>query len=132
MDEDSAASVQAAVIERLDYLDKLAIYGDRASRAAMATTEIARLTGAWRSLLEQHLPDSHGRCPRCSGWRLWQRRPCRVWRMVHEHLVCEPRGRAPSRLSTFTAKLFSSPQPARRRAAQTRQRGNRRGPTSPV
>jgi hypothetical protein len=110
MDEDSAASVQTAVIERLDYLDKLAINGDHASRAAMATTEIARLTGAWRSLLEQHLPDGHGRCPRCSGWQLWQRRPCRVWRMVHEHLVSETRGRAPSRLSMFARKRFSSQQ----------------------
>lgn len=112
MDEDSAASVQAAVIERLDYLDKLAIDGDRASRAALATTEIARLTGAWRSLLEQHVPDGHGRCPQCSGWRRWQRRPCRVWRMVHEHLVSDPRGKAPSRLSTFVTNLLSSPQPA--------------------
>lgn len=115
MDEDSAASVQAAVIERLDYLDNLAINGDHESRAALATTEIARLTGAWRSLLEEHLPDGHGRCPKCSGWRLRQRRrPCTIWLMVHEHLVTDARGSAPSRLSMFVMKLFGSPKPTTR------------------
>jgi hypothetical protein len=89
MDEHPAPTVKTMVIERLDYLDRLATCGDDLSRAALATTEIARLTGAWRSLLEQHAPDEDGRCPRCSGW-LWQRRhPCTVWLTAHEHLVAE-------------------------------------------
>ena len=89
MDEHPAPTVKTTVIERLDYLDRLATCGDDSSRAALATTEIARLTGAWRSLLEQHAPDEDGRCPRCSGWLRQRRHPCTVWLTAHEHLVAE-------------------------------------------
>lgn len=125
MDEDSDTSVQAAVIERLDYLDNLAINGDRASRAALATTEISRLTGAWRSLLEQHVANGHGRCPQCSGWRLWRRNQCRIWLMAHEHLVSETRGSALPSRSMVATKLFSSSRPATteaRKDSATRER----------
>lgn len=106
MDEQSGPIVQTAVIERLDYLDKLAMFGDHSSRAALATTEIARLTGAWRSLLGQHAPDSNGRCPRCSGWWRWQRRrPCAIWHTVHEHLVADTHAKTPAGPLTTAANL---------------------------
>lgn len=119
MDEQSGPTVQAAVIERLDYLDKLATCGDHSSRAALATTEITRLTGAWRSLLGQHAPDSNGRCPQCSGrwrWRWQRRRPCTIWRTAHEHLVADTQAEAPVRLWTIGAKLFGPARPTARTA----------------
>ncbi|HEY3481400.1 MAG TPA: hypothetical protein VGL02_21100 [Streptomyces sp.] len=38
---------------------------DLVSRAALADTEIVRLTSAWRTLLAAHQPDEHGQCPEC-------------------------------------------------------------------
>jgi hypothetical protein len=75
------------VIERLDYLDRLATEGGEPSLAALAETEIARLTDAWRALLELHAPDEHGRCPECSGWRRPRRHPCSVWTTANSILV---------------------------------------------
>ncbi|MFD9701354.1 hypothetical protein [Lentzea sp. NPDC059081] len=85
MDEHLAATLTTAVHERVDYLDHLA--ADEPSRAALAETEITRLTSAWRVLLELHAPDGHGRCPHCSTWRR-PRRPCTVWTTAHQHLNC--------------------------------------------
>ena len=68
MDEILASTLRDAVHDRLDYLDKLATEADLRSRAALANTEIIRLTSAWRTLLAAHEPDEHGRCPQCSGW----------------------------------------------------------------
>ena len=87
MDEYLASTLNTAVIERLDYLDRLVTKGDEPSRAALAETEIARLTDAWRALLELHAPDEHGRCPECSGWRRPRRHPCTVWTIAHQHLI---------------------------------------------
>ncbi|MCP2259762.1 hypothetical protein LX15_003471 [Streptoalloteichus tenebrarius] len=85
------SSLREAVLERLDHLDLLATEGDERSRTSLATTEITRMTTAWRALLEQHEPDAGGRCPRClSRWWLRRRtRPCSVWTTAHEHLVGE-------------------------------------------
>jgi hypothetical protein len=79
--------VASAVIERLDYLDRLVTQADEPSRAALAETEIARLTGAWRTLLRLHTPDERGRCPECSGWRRPRRHPCTVWTTVTNILI---------------------------------------------
>ncbi|MFL6125933.1 hypothetical protein [Actinophytocola sp.] len=79
MDKYPAPTLAKVVIERLDYLDRLATEGDTPSLASLAETEIARLTEAWRALLELHAPDGHGRCPECSGWRRPRRHPCTVW-----------------------------------------------------
>lgn len=73
--------------EHLDYLDKLAIEGDMDSRAALSSTEITRLTSAWRAVLAAHHPDDHGRCPQCSGWWLPRKHPCTVWTIAHQHLI---------------------------------------------
>ena len=56
MDEYTASTLKVAVIERLDYLDTLVTDADAPSRAALAETEISRLTGAWRALLALHVP----------------------------------------------------------------------------
>lgn len=87
MDEILAATFRRAVHDRLDYLDKLATDGDLRSRAALSSTEITRLTSAWRSLLAAHQPDEHGRCPQCSGWLRPRAHPCTVWTTAHQHLI---------------------------------------------
>lgn len=87
MDEIPACTLREAVYGRLDYLDRLVADADLRSRAALADTEISRLTAAWRDLLAAHQPDQHGRCPQCSGWRRPRRHPCSVWTTAHQHLI---------------------------------------------
>jgi hypothetical protein len=89
MDEILASTLSDAVHDRLDYLDKLAAEGDPPCRAALAGTEIARLTSGWRTLLAEHEPDEHGRCPQCSGLLRPRRHPCTVWTTAHQHLITE-------------------------------------------
>jgi hypothetical protein len=57
MDEVLTFTLQGAVFGRLDYLERLANEGDQQSKAALADSEIARLTGAFRALLADHVPD---------------------------------------------------------------------------
>ncbi|HEY0688570.1 MAG TPA: hypothetical protein VGD71_05960 [Kribbella sp.] len=87
MDEILTSTMCDAVYGRLTYLDRLVADADEPSRAALAETEIARLTAAWRDLLVMHQPDEHGRCPECSGWRRQRRHPCSVWSTAHQHLL---------------------------------------------
>lgn len=87
MDEILADALCRAVYSRLDYLEKLANDADLRSRAALADTEIVRLTSAWRTLLAAHQPDERSRCPQCSGWRRPRRHPCSVWTIAHQHLI---------------------------------------------
>jgi hypothetical protein len=90
MSRDSGTAVREAVCERLDYLDQLVTQADVPSRAALAETEIARMTEAWRALLAAHQPDSHGRCRQCSRWRHPRAFPCAAWTIAHHHLVSVP------------------------------------------
>jgi hypothetical protein len=90
MGRDSGTAVREAVCERLDYLDQLVSQADVPSRAALAETEIARMTEAWRVLLAEHQPDSHGRCRQCSRWRRPRAFPCAAWTIAHHHLVSVP------------------------------------------
>lgn len=87
MPHPAALALPTEVYRRLDYLDTLATDGDTASRAALADTEILRLTTAWRDLLAQHHPDSRGQCPRCAGWHRRRRYPCSVWATAYRHLL---------------------------------------------
>jgi hypothetical protein len=87
MDETLTTLLCDAVVDRLNYLDKLASEGDMRSRAALADTEIMKLTLAWRTVLDAHRPDRRGRCPQCSGWRRPRRHPCSVWATAHELLI---------------------------------------------
>lgn len=89
MDEILSPAVQTVVFGRLDYLDRLIADGDQRSRAALADTEITRMTAAWRVLLAAHTPDERGRCPQCSGWRRPHRHPCSVWATAHQHLISD-------------------------------------------
>lgn len=84
-------ALRVAVVERLDYLDLLVSEGDAPSRAALADTEIGRLTDAWRALLDLHTPDERGRCRQCSGRRRSRRHPCAVWLIAHDYLIVEAR-----------------------------------------
>lgn len=87
MDEILAGVLRSGVYERLDYLDKLVAEGDTPSLAALAETELPRLSTAWRAVLALHEPDERGRCPHCSGWRRGRLFPCSVWAVAHEHLI---------------------------------------------
>lgn len=84
---DEVVTQRDAVYARLDYLDRLVTDGDLASRAALADTEISRMTTAWRVLLVQHQPDENGRRRQCSRWRRPRQHPCSVWTTAHEHLI---------------------------------------------
>jgi hypothetical protein len=68
-----------ALVERvggyLDGIDRLA--ASQSCQFSEAGRELRRLAGAWRSLLGQHAPVSHGR--RCSGCR-GSPAMCSVWR----------------------------------------------------
>jgi hypothetical protein len=90
MSWDAAAVVRGLVFDRLDYLDHLASEADVPSRAALAETEIGRMTEAWRALLSEHQPDARGRCRHCSRWRHPRAFPCATWTIVHHHLVSVP------------------------------------------
>jgi len=87
MAEILASTMCDAVYGRLAYLDRLVTGADEPSRAALADTEIFRMTAAWRDLLAAHQSDEHGRCPECSGWRRPRRHPCSVWATAHQHLI---------------------------------------------
>lgn len=87
MDEVLVSTLRDAANGRLDYLDALVGEADVRSRAALAESEITRLTAAWRGLLDQHVPDEQGRCPQCFGWRRGRRFPCTVWTTAHQHLI---------------------------------------------
>ncbi|MDQ3276292.1 MAG: hypothetical protein M3Q39_15035 [Actinomycetota bacterium] len=107
MDEVLASTLHDAVYQRLDYLDRLVTEADLPSRAALADTEVARMTAAWRVLLAQHKPNEHGRCPQCSGWRRPRKFPCSVWTTAHEHLISVDRAApsGPGRPATAAAGL---------------------------
>lgn len=106
MDENLTATLTAGVYERLDYLDRLALEGDDLSRAALAETEILRLTTAWRELLSQHSPDERGRCPQCSGWRRPHRHPCTVWTTAHQLIAADgPSAAEPGRHASAAGRL---------------------------
>ncbi|WP_158894285.1 hypothetical protein [Amycolatopsis anabasis] len=89
MDEVLTATLHRAVRERLDYLEDLVTEADEESKAALADTEIPRLTTAWRAVLSEHEPDDRGRCPRCTPWWSRRNRPCSVWRTAHRHLITD-------------------------------------------
>lgn len=110
MDEILAVTLSRAVHDRLDYLDKLAAGSDLRSRAALADTEIVRLTSAWRTLLAAHQPDERGRCPQCSGWRRRRRHPCSVWTVAYQHLIAAD-GPPADRTSRHTAAARQPPVP---------------------
>lgn len=84
---DADLSAATLVYNHLDYLDRLVTDADLRSKAALAETELTRLSAAWRELLTTHQPDRHGRCPQCSRWRRPRRHPCSVWTIAHQHLV---------------------------------------------
>jgi hypothetical protein len=70
--------LQDAAYERLNYLDALVAGAGQQSKAALADTEITRLTTAWRALLAEHEPDSRCRCRQCCTRRR-HNHLCSVW-----------------------------------------------------
>lgn len=62
-------------------LETLARGGDDQTAVVLARTELPRVVAVVRTLLDEHHPDEHGRCPTCRRhW--WTRRmpaPCRAY-----------------------------------------------------
>ncbi|GAA4552733.1 hypothetical protein [Amycolatopsis samaneae] len=90
MDEVLTSTLQDAVLGRLDDLDTIASDGDERSKAALADSEIIRLTGAWRELLAEHRPDERGRCRACASTPPRRRLRCTVWAAAYRHLIGDP------------------------------------------
>jgi hypothetical protein len=90
MDQVLASALRDATYGWLDRLEMLVRDADEPSRAALAQSELIRMTSAWRALLAEHEPDEDGRCPRCSRWRRRLRGyQCSVWVSAHRHLVVD-------------------------------------------
>ncbi len=94
MDEVLTNVLQDGVIDRLDFLDRLAVEDDIAVRAALAETETRNLTSVIRDILRLHQPDHQGQCSSCRT-RWWRKRgfPCPVWVIAHRHLLIWPASR---------------------------------------
>ena len=82
-----SSALRAATYDWLSRLELLARQADAPSRAALAETEVVRLTIGWRALLVDHEPDDDGHCRTCAP--RWRRngRPCTVWASAHRYLV---------------------------------------------
>ena len=93
-----SSALREATYDWLSRLERLARQADEPSRAALAETELVRLTIGWRALLVEHEPDDDGHCRTCAprwrrnGWR------CSVWVSAHRYLVAaDPPGVEPGR-----------------------------------
>ena len=83
-------AVSDGIYGYLDRLDAVIAGADAASLAALAETELVRLSGFSRAVLAKHEPDEDGGCPRCSWW--WRRSRgyrCEVWVIAHRHLIAK-------------------------------------------
>ncbi|MBV9011411.1 MAG: hypothetical protein JO272_05070 [Pseudonocardiales bacterium] len=79
--------VRRAVLERLAGIEEMAARASAVLSAPSARRHITAITGVWRELLSQHLPDSTGRCTICSGWLRRRHWPCKVWMTAQRHLL---------------------------------------------
>jgi hypothetical protein len=79
--------VRRAVLERLAGIEEMAARASATLSAPSARRHITAITGVWRELLSQHLPDPTGRCTVCSGWLRHRRWPCEVWMTAQRHLI---------------------------------------------
>ncbi|WP_157062894.1 hypothetical protein [Actinopolyspora mortivallis] len=79
----------SSAVEGLNRLEHIAEQGESDQVLALARTELHRLTEGLRALLEEHLPDAHGRCRVCPGGLRGRRWPCGVWSTAYTELVDE-------------------------------------------
>jgi hypothetical protein len=110
-------SVRAAVLHRLDVLDRAAGHADAGILLSMARVELNRLANGWRVLLTVHQRDDEGRCRSCRPGLRGRRWPCEVWLMAHEQLIGEG---VPHRRRTRPLRNpFGRPPKARRAAPES-------------
>ncbi|GAB3684803.1 hypothetical protein [Saccharopolyspora tripterygii] len=85
-------ALRKAVLDRLDALDRAV--GEDAPEVLLpiARTELYRFTEALKTLLDDHEPDSGGRCPSCRGTLRRRPWPCKVWQAAHQQLITELSG----------------------------------------
>ncbi|WP_307870417.1 hypothetical protein [Saccharopolyspora endophytica] len=108
-------ALRKAVLDRLDALDR--VMGEDAPEVLLpiARTELYRFTEALRNLLDDHEPDSDGRCPTCRGTLRRRPWPCKVWQAAHHQLITERSGSSErrARLRRQTrSHLPRNPEPA--------------------
>ncbi|GAB2994183.1 hypothetical protein [Saccharothrix stipae] len=87
MSEVLAASLPDGVTDYLDYLERMVELGDDATRASLLNGELPRLVATVRDLIEQHRPDSQGRCPCRPRWRRGRTPSCRIRATAHRRLI---------------------------------------------
>ncbi|HWE91678.1 MAG TPA: hypothetical protein VG317_19610 [Pseudonocardiaceae bacterium] len=70
-------------------LVRTARHGDESTVIDLARDEVPKIVTALRSLLEEHRPDEHGRCPTCRTRRFRRQlpAPCRAYLTAHLCLV---------------------------------------------
>ncbi|MGM1058372.1 hypothetical protein [Saccharothrix sp. Mg75] len=87
MDEALTAESHGDLTGHLDYLEHMLVLGDDATRTAILAGELPKLTATVRDLIEQHRPDSKGRCPCRPRWRRGRTPSCRIRATAHRHLI---------------------------------------------
>ena len=85
-------ALRKAVLDRLDALDRAV--GEDAPEVLLpiARSELHRFTEALKTLLDDHEPDSDGRCPSCRGTLRRRPWPCKVWQAAHHQLITDRSG----------------------------------------
>lgn len=85
---DVSALSRQSIYDWLDAVERLVALSDQASLAALAQTELVRLTNAWRELLREHEPtEGEERCRTCARRRRYRASRCEVWTSAHRLLI---------------------------------------------
>lgn len=79
--------IRAAVWDRLNMLEELAINATDSTVQSVAHRELPRLIRGWHEVFAIHAPNLRGYCPECSTRRHPCAAPCSVWQAAQQHLV---------------------------------------------
>ncbi|TWF92737.1 hypothetical protein FHU35_1619 [Saccharopolyspora dendranthemae] len=101
-------ALRKAVLDRLDALDRAVDEDAPEVLLPIARSELYRFTEALKTLLDDHEPDSDGRCPSCRGTLRRRPWPCKVWQAAHHQLITERSG-SPERRSRLRRQTRPHP-----------------------
>jgi hypothetical protein len=80
--------LESSLAEYLIEVSSRARHGDDRAAAGLARTELPKLVKALRAVLDEHSPDSFGRCASCRRSRFGRTpTPCRAYLSAHLCLV---------------------------------------------